>query len=291
MGYIHHFKPLIMRISYKKRKLKQPAQKKAFTLVETLLAVTVLIFIILSVISLSHHSLLTWHHAAASLEKQSQAVECYDRLIEDLESALFKNDAQKWLGCGPLKVGLISAQDSCWLRFFINTDKGVQAVSYHIRPFYPASATSAQMPFYGLYRHLSNSQLTLDSLLGQLERAELSSFYNPEQSDKKTFINASLLIPYVLGFEIKFFYHTTPDALQSIDATLSECFFPLETADQKRVPFPAFAEIKLTIIEDRGIQQLINRGMTNKVPFLNESIKKHATTYTRRIIFHTTTFW
>lgn len=270
--------------------MKQYPTSNGFTLIETLLATAMLIFMVVGIASLSNRSLTTWRRAAVTLNKQTEETAFYDRIIEDFEVAVFRNDNQKWLGCSPLKVGPISTKNSCWLRFFISTSTGVRAVSYHIRHFAPSSHSEIQLPQFGLYRHLSSPQWTLSHLLGRLEEARSHSFHDSEHSEEEAFISASFLTSHVLRFQIKFFYRTASNDVFSIDPTLSEVFFPLEVDHQTRVPFPESVDITLTLVDSYGAQQLSNGNIANKSISLDELINNHGITYTKSIMLHNVNF-
>jgi prepilin-type N-terminal cleavage/methylation domain-containing protein len=252
----------------------------AFTLIEVLVASSIMAVLVTIVLSITTRVLDTWSLSSAILTKSSDASIALNYLAQDLESALFRNDRNVWLIADKeKKTGTI------WLRFFthaLDRDTGtadVNAVSYQLLYINPIKPSSNKNKIYGLYRTVKDGEITFNHFLGQLDQQRRSDFM------KKTNFNAvssSFLSGNVVGINITFGCKKSNGNVINTKKSYSHIQFPLKTATETIIA-PEYADIFLTVVSREGAKLLtaIKEGHIDMA--LKEVLLKHTTTYTRHV--------
>ena len=81
-------------------KMKNKA-KRAFTLIEIMVATVIMVVLVGLVIQITSEVLKVWSRSSGKLAANAEARIAMDMITQDLETAVFRNNGQQWLrrGC------------------------------------------------------------------------------------------------------------------------------------------------------------------------------------------------
>ena len=284
-------------------------RRRGFTLLEILTASAITVFMAVVILTLVAHILDTWNSASGKLSTQAEARLALDLLSRDLEGTVFGNDREVWLMAETER--LQNTADGLWLRFFSaapdrprqdednNPIEGdITVVAYWLEYSNPINPGADNGRQFGLYRAVVDAERTFNDFLGHyddaLQRVDnglnqpRSYFLVPENADAHL---DAYLAGHVVAFEIKFYIRTgtNPDGSQIIEPLEGRAAirFPLRSPDQSLLtPRPEYADISMTILNDRGsamLYQLLEQGNESDNTEAQDIIRRHGSVFTRRV--------
>ena len=84
---------------------RQKKHQSAFTLIEIMVATVVMIVLTGLVIQITSEVLKVWNRSSGKLSANAEARIAMDLLTQDLETAVFRNNGQRWLEARQLDLG------------------------------------------------------------------------------------------------------------------------------------------------------------------------------------------
>ena len=92
------------------------AAKRAFTLIEIMVATVIMVVLVGLVIQITSEVLKVWSRSSGKLAANAEARIAMDMITQDLETAVFRNNGQQWLRVdAPLESGWRLYGANCWL--------------------------------------------------------------------------------------------------------------------------------------------------------------------------------
>lgn len=289
--------------------------KRGFTLIEIMVATTIMVILVGLVIQITSEVLRVWNRSSGRLSANAQARIAMELITQDLETAIFRNDGNQWLRSeddtinGP--VG--STVSTVSLKLFapaIDKEEGpgdVCAIAYKLAYADPIDGSSAAGTpddrLFILYRLLVSPEDTFENLLG----AENQQDELPDKESDTWGVNPSYnilgeegenyLVSNIVEFEIDFHVEddTTPGDTLSDSPVIfggqgSTVGVNASNAPDVRFEKPlSYATIRLTIISDEGAQQLQNidrvQGAGSDQEKVENIITTYGETFIRRVSF------
>ncbi len=225
------------------------ARTTGYTLIEVLLATTILAVMTGMVLTITTHVLATWNQASGKLALSNEAQLALGFLSEDLEGLMIRNDGKEWVhlaledGGGE---GNFQTKGSVHLSFFapvaprstlpnepMDTEVALGAVSYRVGfrdPF--ANRSDGPFPRFGLYRAVMDGANTFRS--GMTDTAQInirqniwlrssSDGWDNLSGDGRnlspvawSFDRSNLLLSHVIQLTVRIHYSDTSGIRQSI---------------------------------------------------------------------------
>lgn len=279
-------------ISGKLRDKKQSLPRRAFTVIEILVASALMSVIVTIVLGMVSQVLNVWENSSGRLSSNFNARICMDNLVKDLQSAIFRNNGDVWLSA---KIDNINRNiDGASIKFFttaMDRDTGTDAipiygdicaVSYQMKYANPINTNNKEFKSYGFYRALIDSKETFDNYMGKLQEKPNSAFL-PDSSQEA--ISAAFLAENVVGFKLVFWLKRPNGQYVSIDLEdEGEIEFPYESRGNI-YQRPEYIDVSLNIVTDEGIKQIEAYLEGNLDIDIDEIKLKHGKTYSQRITF------
>ena len=166
------------------------AARRAFTLVEILVATAVMAILTGMVLGITTHVVRVWENASGSLSAENQAQLALDALARDLETAVLRGDGDEWMQIAVedgIGAGAFTAPSAVHLMFFTSAPDrprldaggaplrgGLTAVSYRLAyrdPF--TNSGSGPYPRFGLYRAVMDPENTFTGILAAERQEDL----------------------------------------------------------------------------------------------------------------------
>jgi type II secretory pathway pseudopilin PulG len=297
--------------------LSKSRSKRAFTLIEIMVATTVMIIMVGLVIQITSQVLDAWNRSSDKLSANAEARITLDLLASDLESALFRKDGLRWLEAiqddvpNPLHGGTFKTTS---LQLFTPaldrpaTDANgndvpgdVCAVSYELVYQDPVTGPGGNLQdrVFALHRRLIDPVTTFRSLLGSGNQEDFDGWGNadsvvseiprnstggnyPPTSDPENYLSSN-----VVDFQIVFYYDDAgspkiladPVRFGGIDATVG----PGSAINAPII----YADISLTILSDEAMT-LLQTGNTAQAGFGNDAqafVAANSQVFIRRVYF------
>ena len=287
------------------KKLKFSRQKKrqsAFTLIEIMVASVVMVVLTGLVIQITSEVLKVWSRSSGKLSANAEARIAMDLLTQDLETAVFRNNGQRWLEARQLNMGDPLAGGNfktTQLRVFSpaldrpDVPGDICGISYLLDYRNPIDGGVDGDRTFVLYRHLVDPKTSFDNLMGEPQQ---NTFDNTEWSPDATRAEGSnYLVSNIVDFRIDFNVlddgDTDTPGLVSGDVffggTNSTVGASATSPAQAQFAKPlAYAEITLTVISDEALR-VIQNDVLAQTGFANwrEYITANCEVFTRRVNF------
>lgn len=238
-------------------------RKRAFTLIEIMVAATITIIMVGLVIQITSEVLKIWNKSVGKLSANAEARIALELLTSDLETAVLLNNGQQWLRVETeADVGSPTAGKTVGLKLFAPAQDrsagpgNICAISYRLA--YDRAYTGARANTFVLFRALEQPEATFNTLLGPASGdPQLSLVGNFWDS---TVAPDNYLAGNIVDFKIYIYgidestgeeeILNDPDDNGEIDL---DYFFGGTNANER---VPTFAEIFLTVVSDEGIEIL-----------------------------------
>ncbi len=291
--------------------------KRAFTLIEIMVATAIMIIMVGMVIQITSEVLKVWNRSTDKLASNAQARIAMELLTSDIETAVLRNNELRWMEStqeavpNPLSVPTLQTTR---LHLFApaldrpQTDASgdliggdLCAISYELAYQDPVEGPDSPEDYiFALYRRVIDSRTTFEDLMGDpvqntfpwaASAVSPTSGHVPEYpvtTDPTNFLASN-----IIDFRVDFFYTDSTGA--SINAMTADELRYGGTASTmgpgSTVNFPiAYAEITLRVLADEAMQliradQVAQSGLT-----LEQYIEANSETYKRRVFFQSRPF-
>ena len=280
----------------------QKKHQSAFTLIEIMVASVVMIVLTGLVIQITSEVLKVWSRSSGKLSANAEARIAMDLLTQDLETAVFRNNGQRWLEARQLDLGdpLTGGNfKTTQLRVFSpaldrpDAPGDICGISYLLDYRNPIDGGVDGDRTFVLYRHLVDPKTSFDNLMGEPQQ---NTFDNTEWSPDSTRDGGNnYLVSNIVDFRIDF--HVSDDGVSDTPHLVSgDVFFGgtdstvgTGATSPAQVQFAkplAYAEITLTVISDEALR-VIQNDVLAQTGFANwrEYITANGEVFTRRVNF------
>ncbi len=270
------------------------SRRRGFTLIEIMVAAVITVIMVGLVIQITGEVLKLWNRSMGRMSANEEARIAMELLTSDLEAAVLINNGQQWLRVeAESNVGVPTAGQTVALKLFTSAldrpdEQGnVSAVAYVLA--YAPAYDGALSPSFVLFRNLAGSVETFEDLLGpgpgdpQLSLED--GFWDPAQITN----TSNYLAGNIVDFKV--FIYGVDDSGDKVvwndtneDGIIDEDFIYGGTDSDDQLP--SFAEIKLTIVSDQGLEilslpTLSGTGFDN----VQQVIRQHGEVFKRRVHF------
>ncbi|MEC7235542.1 MAG: prepilin-type N-terminal cleavage/methylation domain-containing protein [Verrucomicrobiota bacterium] len=276
--------------------------QSAFTLIEIMVATVVMIVLTGLVIQITSEVLKVWNRSSGKLSANAEARIAMDLLTQDLETAVFRNNGQRWLEARQLDLGdpLTGANfKTTELRVFspaldrVDGPGDICGISYLLDYRNPIDGSVDGDRTFVLYRHLVDPKTTFENLMGEPQQ---NKFNNTEwTADSTRDTGNNYLVSNIVDFRVDFYVEEDGDSdtprlvsgdvfFGGTDSTVgTSATSPAQAQFAKPL---AYAEITLTIISDE-VLSVIQNDVLAQTGFNNwrEYISANSEVYTRRVNF------
>ena len=295
---------------------KSKSRRSAFTLIEIMVATTVMVFLVALVILITSGVLKIWNSASGRLSANAEARIAMELLTQDLETAVFRNNGQQWLRVeGPIDLPGTSdfSEQTVSLKLFApaldrpkkdasNTPIPGDICAIGYRLAYQQSYDKGPN-IYALYRKIVDAKTTFDSLMGEGSQDALE---DGEWADTSILAEDNYLASNIVEFKV--FIHADDgndfplnDADNdgeikkgSLVVFGDDPTLDTDNPENKFATNLIYAEIVLTVVSDEGIEimQLLADGQVGtgfvdqpgKTAF-EQVIEAHGENFIRRVYF------
>lgn len=284
------------------------AAKRAFTLIEIMVATVIMVVLVGLVIQITSEVLKVWARSSGKLAANAEARIAMDLITQDLETAVFRNNGQQWLRVeAPRATGaagevkLQNIEQTVGLKLFspaLDRPEGpgdICAIGYRLA--YKKSYTGTNAPeVYALYRRVIDPKITFDEYMdsGATVDSAQGSLVAPGKNNAD-WTNSSIeadtnyLVSNIVEFKIFVYLDDGSDEPVNVKPGTSELandyayggdpdLDPAVSTEQL-----LYADIILTVVSDTGLEMLNNLG---KIPeSAAEVVQQHGDTFARRVNF------
>ena len=242
-----------------------------------MVATVVMIVLTGLVIQITSEVLKVWNRTTGKLSANAEARIAMDLLTQDLETAVFRNNGQRWLEARQLDLG--------------DPLTGANFKTTELRVFSPA--LDRVDGTFVLYRHLVDPKTTFENLMGEPQQ---NKFNNTEwNADSTRDTGNNYLVSNIVDFRVDFYVEEDGDSntprLVSGDVFFGGTDSTVGTSatNPAQVQFAkplAYAEITLTVISDE-VLSVIQNDVLAQTGFNNwrEYISANSEVFTRRVNF------
>ena len=281
----------------------QMRSKRAFTLIEILVATVIMVILVGLVIQITSQVLNVWTKSSGRLSAIAQARIAMDLITQDLETAVFRNNGLQWIRSENDQISTLGdTTDTVALRLFspaLDRPTGpgdICAIAYQLKYANPITGSEASGSpddrLFVLYRLVADPSTTFNSLMGSGAQDALpdKNATNWGASSIAGTSGDNFLVSNIARFEIEF--HVVDDgdvstptlvAGDTIYGGTGATVGPQSSlADHFKQPL-AYAEVRLTVLSDEGAAILQN--LTRFPEGLSDVILEHGQVFTRRVYF------
>ena len=284
-------------MNFKRNRTTRP-RRKAFTLIEVMVATTVMVILVGLVIQITNEVLKVWNRSSGKLSATAEARVALELLTADLETAIFRDNGMQWLRVeSPVDVGDDYANQTVALKLFApaldrpKTDASgnsipgdVCGIAYRLAYKEAYTSPAGEGPkIYALYRRLVDARLTFNELLGSGNQESLdktmpkwsaNSFGNYADGQITAIEDESnYLATNIVNFKIIIYYlddsvlpptakpyNADPNTLKlkEIDYVYGGNQYTGIDLNPPSQVQPLYADIVLTMITDQGLEMLQN---------------------------------
>ena len=276
--------------------------KRAFTLIEIMVATVIMVVLVGLVVQITGEVLKVWNTSSGKLAANAEARIALDLLTQDLETAVFRNNGQRWLEAkqedftNPLSG---SSFKTTQLKLFspaLDRPAGpgdICAISYLLDYRNPIDGTDsgAGDRTFILYRNVIAPQETFDDMMGAGNQED---FNNAEWNELSTVgaQGGNYLVSNVVDFRIDFHVEDDGDVATDTLVTGDVLFGGTGQTVGGGAPQPkfakplAYADLTLIVISDEALQ-VVQNNVLAQTGYANwdEYITANGEVFTRRINF------
>ena len=297
----------------------QKKRQSAFTLIEIMVATVIMIVLTGLVIQITSEVLKVWSRSSGKLSANAEARIVMDLLTQDLETAVFRNNGQRWLEAETKDIASVAGyqpQTINLLLFSPALDRPLKdkdskdipgdicAVQYELVYQNPVNGgtSKAEDNMFALHRRVIDPSTTFNRIMGAGNQETFTSWEDdivtpavtisldvyPAPEDPQNY-----LAGHVANFTVDFYIIDNNGDKVKVPSPI-DFGGTTPTVGSGATPnlaFPlAYAEISLTILSDEGTNLLqnlaANRGGTGFDFEDGEGIvRQHGEVFTRRVNF------
>ncbi len=291
------------------------AAKRAFTLIEIMVATVIMIVLVGLVIQITSEVLKVWTRSSGKLSANAEARIAMDLITQDLETAVFRNNNQQWLRVeAPRATGasgdvkLQNIEQTVGLKLFspaldrpkedaagVAIPGDICAIGYRLA--YKKSYAGTNAPeIYALYRRVIDPKLTFDEYMGSGATVDSNQGSlaapgknNANWTNSSIEADANYLVSNIVEFKIFVYLDDGSDEPVNVKTGTFELEGDYAYGGDPDVDLAVstdqllYADIILTVVSDTGLNMLDNLG---KIPeSAAEIVQQHGDTFTRRVNF------
>ena len=287
-------------------------KSKGYTLIEILVTTTIMVLLALFVLQITGQIVNIWGRSSAKLSTTAEARIAMDIIANDLEGLVLRNDGYEWFRAENILLKEPANSKSVALRFFsVIKDKpkdslgmtmpgDICAVAYDLDYVNPINGSNRGNKSFVLYRMEIDPEKTYNYLLDPISRINLPNGKSSTWG-KGNYIKGkngdNFLAMNIANFEIDFYVEDDGDRLTPtlyfertpkntkrsvIYGGKSATIGPQAKLEHYQRPL-AYAEIKLTILSDKGAEMLRNIDQRSESP--EDVIRLHGEEFIRRVHF------
>ena len=298
---------------------RQKKHQSAFTLIEIMVATVIMIVLTGLVVQITSEVLKVWSRSSGKLSANAEARIAMDLLTQDLETAVFRNNGQRWLEVETNDIASVAgykAQTINLLLFSPALDRPLEdknrndipgdicAVQYELVYQNPVSGGTSKPEdnVFALHRRVIDASTTFDQIMGLGNQETFTSWDDDIVTPAVTTLSIDpypapddsqyYLAGHVANFMVDFYViDNTGDEVKVSSPIKFGGTTPTVGSGAPSLAFPlVYAEISLTILSDEGTKLLqnlaANRGGTGFDPGDGEGIVlQHGEVFTRRVNF------
>jgi len=301
------------------------AAKRAFTLIEIMVATVIMVVLVGLVIQITSEVLKVWTRSSGKLAANAEARIAMDLITQDLETAVFRNNGQQWLRVqGPETTGGKFDDDTVSLKLFspaldrpqqytssdtIPTGSNVGddipgdicAIGYRLQH---KESYAGGDPVYALYRMVANSKQTFEHYLdtGEASASRQGALTGAvtnknDWSDTTITANENYLVSNIVEFKVLIYLNDSSGNPENANATtlaLKNGHVYAYGGTGGQTTQLLYADIILTVVSDEGLELLrllnddrIGTGYEDDGADTAEIqvVREHGDTFTRRVNF------
>lgn len=296
------------------------SSKRAFTLIEIMVATAIMIIMVGLVIQITGDVLKVWNRSVDKLSSNAQARIAMELLTNDIETAVLRNNGLRWLESTqetvPNPLDSTSLQTTR-LHLFApaidrpQTDDSNQpiggdlcAISYEL--VYQDPVTGSNDPLdniFALHRRVIDSRTTFEDLMGDPVQNTFpwaSATVSPTSGHVAAYPLASdatnFLASNIIDFRVDFYYiDATDTAVNAMPPTPpSELRYGGTSSNigpGSALNFPiAYAEIQLRVLADEAMELLRSGQIAQSGQNEQDYIETNSEIYKRRVFFQSRPF-
>lgn len=251
-------------------------RKRAFTLIEIMVASVIMVLMVGLVIQITSEVLKVWNKSSGKLAANAEARIALDLLTQDLETAVFRNNGQRWLEAeqedlnNPLTNG---GYKTTKLKLFAPaldrpTGPGdICAISYLLEYRNPIDGSVSGDQTFVLYRNVISPKDTFDDLMGGTVQKEFDNAEWGESSTRDGGRNyvVSNIVDFRIAFHVEDDGDTSTPTLVPGDVFVggTDLTVGVGVADDHYARPLAYADITLTVVSDEALQIIQNDATSN----------------------------
>ena len=296
-------------------KMKNKA-KRAFTLIEIMVATVIMVVLVGLVIQITSEVLKVWSRSSGKLAANAEARIAMDMITQDLETAVFRNNGQQWLRVqGPEDTDSDFKDDTVSLKLFSpaldrpqqfpdGTDipGDICAIGYYLRE---KESYSGGADVHALYRMVVDSKTTFDEYLGTgttSPQVALDNGSSADWSNATIYANENYLVSNIVEFKVLVYLNdsngeplnASPTTGELIDGYVYVYGGTGGTDPATATTQLLYADVILTVVSDEGLEllRLLGEGRTG-TGYEDDGtdtaeiqvVREHGDTFTRRVNF------
>ena len=274
----------------------QSAAKRAFTLIEIMVATVIMVVLVGLVIQITSEVLKVWSRSSGKLSANAEARIAMDLITQDLETAVFRNNGQQWLRVeGPETTGGEYDDDTVSLKLFSpaldrpkkysasdNIPSGysvgddipgdICAIGYRLQH---KESYAGGDDVYALYRMVADSKTTFDYYMGSgttSPQLELTGGTQNQDDwrDITIYSNDNYLVSNIVEFKVLIYLdggNGEPVNADADDLMLTDNYIYVYGGNDGTDPTTTttqllYADVILTVVSDEGLEllRLLDQG-------------------------------
>jgi prepilin-type N-terminal cleavage/methylation domain-containing protein len=300
---------------------KRSVAKRAFTLIEIMVATVIMVVLVGLVIQITSEVLKVWTRSSGKLSANAEARIAMDLITQDLETAVFRNNGQQWLRVqGPETTGGNYQDDTVSLKLFspaldrpqkysssdtlpagasVGDDipGDICAIGYRLQ--HKASYAGGD-PVYALYRRVVNSQQTFEHYLdtgSSSQQSALVASGTADWTDATLTSEDNYLVSNIVEFKVLIYLDDgtgDPENASAATLELKPGHVYAYGGTGGLTTQLLYADIILTVVSDEGLEllRLLNDNRTG-TGYEDDGadtaeiqvVREHGDTFIRRVNF------
>lgn len=294
--------------------------KRAFTLIEIMVATAIMIIMVGMVIQITSEVLKVWNRSTDKLASNAQARIAMELLTSDIETAVLRNNGLRWLESTQETVpNPLDATSLQTTRLHLmapaldrpQTDASgnpiggdLCAISYELVYQDPVSGSDDPLDnLFALHRRVIDSRTTFEDLMGDPVQATFpwaASTVTPTSGHVPVYPlttdPTNFLASNIIDFRVDFYYtDSTGVSINAMSPTPPSVLRYGGTASTigpgSTINFPiAYAEITLRVLADEAMQLIRANQVAQSGFTLQQYIEANSEIYKRRVFFQSRPF-
>jgi prepilin-type N-terminal cleavage/methylation domain-containing protein len=273
--------------------------KKAFTLIEIMVATVIMVVLVGLVIQITSEVLKVWNRSSGKLSANAEARIAMDLLTQDLETAVFRNNGQQWLRVeSPQNPAGPYNDQTVALKLFspaLDRDQlssgDICAIGYRLS--YREAYSGATDKIYALYRSIARPDATFNLLMGSPSDGSSPQLQLVGQSfwDKADIeVDENYLAGNIVDFKVILYEDdgsATPNPVNwdpNAGSLLPGDYAYGGTGATPITDPLLYAEIRLTVMSDEGLK-ILNNLAGSGYSDVADVVREHGEVFTRRVNF------